>query len=198
MTDVTPHQPDPSRRTVVMGAAWSIPVIAAAIAAPMAAATTVDPDILPEHAGLNHNGSVRADNAQTNPRAWAYGTPGEFSAQGDHRIRVTIVSTGAAAAAGHSISLVVPGTQTPAPLTQLNGWTIVSATPTQVVLEWPTPVTGSGFDTLNVEWYFTELDVDGAVVDGAPAAATGSVTITGAITGTGITDFDEGTVVGPA
>ena len=198
MTDFTTNQPVPSRRTVVKGAAWSIPVIAAAVVAPMAAATTVNPDVLPEYMGLNHNGSVRSDNVQTNPRAWAYGTPGEFSAEGDHRIRVTITSTGAAAIAGHSISLVLPGTQTPAPPTQLNGWTVLSATPSQVVLEWPTSVTGSGFNTVNVEWYFTELDENGDVVDGAPAAATGSVTLTGAVTGTGITDFDEGPVVGPA
>ena len=59
MTDFTTNQPVPSRRTVVKGAAWSIPVIAAAVVAPMAAATTVNPDVLPDDMGLNHKRSLR-------------------------------------------------------------------------------------------------------------------------------------------
>ncbi len=36
-----------SRRTIVKGAAWSVPVIAAAVATPLAAASLVNDDLVP-------------------------------------------------------------------------------------------------------------------------------------------------------
>lgn len=40
-----------SRRTVVKGAAWSVPVIAAAVATPLAAASLTDSDLVPAFSG---------------------------------------------------------------------------------------------------------------------------------------------------
>lgn len=183
-----------SRRVTLGLATWMVPTAVIAVAAPAYADST---GTQPEHAGLNHNGSIRRDNVQANPRAWAWGNPGQFDAADGHHIRLTITITGAAAVAGHTVTLVDPATGQPSSMTQLNGWTILSSTATRVVLEWPDAVWGSGFNTGNVEWYFVEVDSSGTVIPGDPQVASGSVRVVGSITGTSVQTFDEGDLVGP-
>lgn len=53
MTEEAKNEKTLDRRTVLKGAAWSVPVIAAAVATPMAAATTVgQDDLVPSLSGL--------------------------------------------------------------------------------------------------------------------------------------------------
>lgn len=184
----------PSRRAALAIVAWTTPTVVVSVAAPAIAASSTRQ---PEHAGLNQNGSVRQDNVQANPRAWSYGNPGSFDPADKHMIRLMITTNGAASTSGHTISLIDPRTGTAAGETQLRGWRIVSATATLVVLEWPEFVSGSGFNTENVGWFFVELDASGAVVTKAASAAPGSVRVVGSITGTTIPTFDEGDLVGP-
>lgn len=54
---VAPARGEPSRRTVLVGAAWSVPVIAAAAAAPQVAASDEDYEFAPANPGLwTYNG----------------------------------------------------------------------------------------------------------------------------------------------
>ena len=125
--------------------------------------------------GLNANIGIYTNNVQGNPRAYSF--PEGFDAADGHYIEVTIT-----ALAGSGILLDSIGGVPP---TTLRGWTVQSISSTQVVLRWPLVLDGVGQDTETFLWYWL-----GSAFDD-------TIQVTGAITGTSVTGFDEGTLVGP-
>jgi len=158
-----------SRRTVIT-AAWAAPVILVAAPAPAQAASQPT-----ERVGLNANIGIFTNNVQGNPRAYSF--PQGFDLADGHYIEVTIT-----ALAGSGISLDTIGAFLP---TKLNGWTVGSMSATAVVLRWPLVLGGVGQDTETFLWYWVGT------------AADDTIQVTGAITGTSVTGFDEGTLIGP-
>lgn len=164
-----------NRRTLMKGAAWSVPVVAAMSVAPLAAASTT----LPGSYGLNRNSGISNNGADgltvtTNPRAWSYG--GTFNAADSHYVQVTLTGSGT------SFDLSDPLPSMTGPGAGL--WSIVSSSPTQLVVQYNTAVSSDGFDTLSIDIDYNRE---------APAGS--SFTLTGSITGTPKTNFDEGSLI---
>ena len=113
----------------------------------------------PENMGLNANTGVHPSSITSTPYAWAY--PGEFTGN-THFIEVVIKSESVALTGGTST---------------LNGWVVMSSSASEVVLRYPVPVSGSGFSSSPFSWAWNEPATDM------------SITVTGRITGTPVTNF---------
>ncbi|WP_243075650.1 hypothetical protein [Microbacterium sp. SS28] len=138
-----------------------------AAAVPAASASVVGPGTV----GINANLSIYTNGVSGNPRP--YGFDGAEFDPTKNFLQVTITSSGGLLAS-------TPTT------TQLNGWVVLSATPTTAILQWPAGLTGFGVDTTTFTYPFTG------------DAAVQSIQVKGAITATTATNFDDGTVTGPS
>jgi hypothetical protein len=168
--DRLPTTGQPVSRRTVIAAAWTAPVLLVAAPTPAQAASPST-----DQMGLNANIGVFTNNVQGNPRAYSF--PEGFDPADGHYIEVTIT-----ALAGSGILLDSIGASPP---TVLRGWTVQSMSSTQVVLRWPIVLDGVGQDTETFLWYWLGTAVDD------------TIQVTGAITGTTVTGFDEGTLIGP-
>ncbi|MFC8682654.1 hypothetical protein ACFT30_14140 [Microbacterium ureisolvens] len=151
-----------SRRALLRTGAWAAPVIMVAAAAPAASASVTNPQ-------LSGSFSIYSNGLQGN--AFAQFESGTW--EPDNLVQITIAST--APVLGNPDQ------------TQLNGWIIVTQSPTSVTLQYPSPPTGNFWTTPYLNWF---------AFDGA--APVGSVTVNGLITGTTANGFSGGPITGPA
>lgn len=147
---------------------WAAPAILVAAPTPAFAASP------PQNITLNANIGIYPNNVQGNPRMGSF--PQGFDPADGHYIEVTIT-----ALAGAGIALDSIGANPP---TNLRTWVVMSLSATQVVLRWPSPLSGTGQNTGTFLWYWLDT------------AEKFQIRVTGAITGTDVT-FLEGVLFGP-
>ncbi|MFE5407286.1 hypothetical protein [Microbacterium sp. NPDC056569] len=154
-------RPALDRRTLLRTGAWAAPALVVAAAVPTASASVVNPVMGGAFSifdgGLDGNVSARYESG-----SWT----------SSNLAQITITSTAGV--------LGEPTAQ------NLNGWQVITRSPTSATLQYPAAPTGNYWTSPFLAWFpFTS----------APSAA--SISINGLIAGTRASGFEGGPVVGP-